>query len=125
MKKFILGSIVAFTIVTSLLGKITADEREEYRQLAEQGDSGAQELHAWALKNGWGGAKNLEAAQKYFRRSAEQGDAFPQLNYALMLKNGEGGKVDLEAAKEYFRLSAEQGNACAQSEYDKILKKGE
>ena len=84
----------------------------EWRPLAEQGVSEAQNALGVMYANGLGVPKNAVEAVKWYRKAAEQGDPLAQNN------------LDAEAVK-WYRKAAEQGLPDAQNNLGLMYDKGE
>lgn len=86
----------------------------KFRQLAEQGDTGAQFLLGLMYAGGHGVPRNTVEAVKWYRMAAEQGGAEAQYNLGFMYDEGMGVPENDEEAAKWYQRSAEQGNADAQ-----------
>ena len=83
-------------------------------QMAESGDTNAQNALGVMYAEGEGIPQNSGEAAKWFRRAAGLGDAWAQFNLGVMCHDGKGvSQDDVEAAK-WWRCAAEQGLAEAQ-----------
>ena len=88
--------------------------KEYLLKAAEQGHSGAQCVLGWCYANGYGVAKDMSEAVKWYRKAAEQGFAEAQCNLGLAYLNGEGVAKDKAEAVKWWRKAVEQGHAIAQ-----------
>ena len=96
-------------------GFAEAQDIEEIRQAAEQGDARAQFLLGSMYMNGEGVPKHFREAAKWYRQAADQGHASAQLNLGYMYDKGEGVPEDDPEAVKWYRKAAEQGDTSAQS----------
>jgi len=87
---------------------------QEWRPLAEQGDSDAQAMLGTMYDEGKGVPQDYTEAVKWYRLAAEQGYARAQTNLGNRYNNGEGVPQDYAEAAKWYQLAAEQGNAYAQ-----------
>ena len=83
------------------------------RQLAEQGDAGAQNNLGNMYDSGEGVAENDAEAVKWYRLAADQGEAAAQYNLAGMYYRGEGVPESKVDAYFWWNLAAAQGDANA------------
>ena len=84
------------------------------RQLAEQGDAGAQFNLGAMYAKGLGVARDYAEAIRWYRRAAKQGEARANFNLGVMYWNGRGVPQDQAAAIRWCTRSAEQGLALAE-----------
>ena len=92
-----------------------ANDINQYRKAAEQGDATAQYNLGLMYARGQGVVKSDKEAVKWFQKAAEQGHATAQYNLGLMYALGQGVvKSDKKAAFKWVRKAAEQGHAAAQ-----------
>ena len=126
----ILGILMIGLLLTTSLGKVSADPLEDgiasyqrgdfaaalrlFRPLAEQGDASAQSNLGVMYEQGRGVAQNYREAMRLFRLAAMQGDASAQSNLGVMYYTGQGIAQDFREAMRWYRLGAGQGNAEAQ-----------
>ena len=87
---------------------------QEFRPLAEQGNSSAQNYLGLMYAEGSGVAQDDRQAVEWFRKAAEQGNADAQFVLWFMYAEGSGGAQDDRQAMEWLGKAAEQGNAGAQ-----------
>ena len=118
--------LVAFAVLAGFQPRTTkAQDIDQLRKTAEQGDSCAQSILGLMYDKGEGVPEDDRKAVKWFRLAAEQGHAEAQFNLGLMYDKGEGvPESDLEAGK-WFRLAAEQGHAEAQFNLGYMYANGE
>ena len=88
---------------------------QEWRPLAERGESDAQYNLGLMYSNGQGVLQDDAEAVRWYRLSAEQGFAPAQFNLGVRYNNGQGVPQDDTEAVKWWRLAAEQGNASAQN----------
>ena len=88
---------------------------EEWRPLAEAGDSLAQYSLGLMYKSGQGVPQDDKKAFKWYKLAAEQGFIDAQNNLGFMYSNGQGVPQDYAEAVKWYRLAADQGDAGAQS----------
>ena len=84
------------------------------RELAEAGDTAAQNELGYRYQNGRDVVQDYAGAVSWFRRAAEQGFALGQTNLGFMYGTGRGVTQDDGEAVRWFRRAAEQGNASGQ-----------
>ena len=107
--------------------KQATDEIEKAKnamQIANNGDSAAQNNYGVMLLNGKGVRKNVAAAARYFQASADQGCIEGMHNCGFALENGAGVPKNLPAAARYFKAAADKGFKSAQNSYAQLLYKG-
>ena len=81
-------------------------EIEDARKAAEQGDAQAQSYLGFVYSNGYGVAKDLVEAVKWYRKAAEQGDAIAQNYLGFVYSNGEGVAKDRVEGYAWINLAA-------------------
>ena len=91
----ILGILMIGLLLTTSLGKVSADPLEDGIAAYQRGD--------------------FAAALRLFQPLAEQGDASAQSNLGVMYEQGRGVAQNYREAMRLFRLAAIQGDASAQS----------
>ena len=82
---------------------------------ADRGSAMAQVNMGLMLRNGYGVAKDLEAAATWYRKAADQGLARAQWLLGRMYENGEGVPQDIAKAAKWHSLSADQGSRSEQT----------
>ena len=87
----------------------------EWRPLAEQGFTGAQNNLGTIYEHGLGVAQDYAEAVRWYRAAAKHGFASAQNNLAFMYQHGRGVTQDYAEAVRWFRAAAEQGYASAQN----------
>ena len=87
---------------------------QEWRPLAEQGNTDAQSNLGLMYQNGEGVLQDYAEAIKWYRLAAEQGLASAQYNLGNMVRRGSGVLQDYAEAVKWYRLAAEQGYTSAQ-----------
>ena len=90
-------------------GPAKAQDLEQLRKAAEQGDTGAQYNLGYIYDKGEGVPENDREAVKWFRKAAEQGHAEAQYSLGLMYANGHGVGKDYVKAYAWANLAAVQG----------------
>jgi TPR repeat protein len=88
---------------------------QEWRPLAEQGDSDAQFNLGSMYSTGQGVLQDDAEAARWYRLAAEQGFADAQFNLGVRYSNGKGVPQDYAEAVKWYRLAAEQGEDNAQN----------
>ncbi len=91
-----------------------AEEQQELRRAAAQGDADAQYKLGIAYYHGEGVPEDEVEAVKWYRKAAEQGHAEAQYRLGLAYVDGEGVPWDNVAGFEWLRKAAVQGQAEAQ-----------
>ena len=89
--------------------------RDEWRPLAESGQSNAQFNLALLHANGFGVPRSPDEARRWFAAAAEQGNTQAQYNLALMLQAGDGIERDIRGARRWYEKAARDGLAAAQN----------
>ncbi len=84
------------------------------RPLAASGDATAMTLLGELYLQGFGTAKNVNLAAKWYERAANKNEKFANFAFATMLYEGEGVKRDINRAQLYFLKAAELGHPGAQ-----------
>jgi|TARA_B110000908_G_scaffold11742_1_gene13710 TPR repeat protein len=87
---------------------------QEWRPLAEQGNSDAQKDLGVMYYTGQGVSQDYAEAVKWYRLAAEQGNADAQSNLAEMYYKGQGILLDYDEAAKWLQLVAKDGSAPAQ-----------
>ncbi len=87
----------------------------EFRPLAEQGNSAAQNMLGAMCNEGQGTPQDFPRAVKWFHKAAEQGNANAQYNLAGMYAKGEGVKRDYPTAYMWLALAAAQDSKHAKA----------
>ncbi len=88
----------------------TAEDLDELRSKAEQGNVVAQFNLGVAYANGQGVPQNDMEAVRWYRKAVEFHHAGAQNNLGLMYKNGDGVPQSDTEAVRWWRLAADQGN---------------
>ena len=109
-----LNTILLFLLIIGFSGRVSGQDFQETKRLAERGLAFAQVNLALMYDNGEGVPENDAEAVRWYRLAAEQGYASGQYNLGLMYDLGEGVPEDDAEAVRWYRLAAEQGNAAAQ-----------
>lgn len=97
--------------VVAALGKTMP--LEEIRELAEQGDAGAQYRMGRMLLTGKGMDKDESQGVEWLRKAAGQGMADAQYRLAICLQKGIGTERDEQEAKRWLEEAARNGNKTA------------
>ena len=92
----------------------TKTSNEYLLRAAKQGHSRAQYVLGLRYAHGYGVAKDMSEAVKWYRKAADQGYAEAQCNLGLAYLNGEGVAKDKAEAVKWWRKAVEQGHAIAQ-----------
>ena len=90
-------------------GTAKAQDLEQLRKAAEQGDAETQYNLGYMYDKGEGVPENDREAVKWFRKAAEQGYALAQYGLALMYANDDGVGKDYVKAYAWANLAAVQG----------------
>jgi TPR repeat protein len=85
----------------------------EWKPLAEQGDTDAQHNLGWMYGNGKGVLKDYKQAVKWYQKAADQGGADAQHNLGVMYAYGKGVLKDLSKAKYWIKKAYENPDASA------------
>ena len=103
-RAFVLATMLSFMVFTPVsaqdlmkgMGAYDAGDYltalQEWRPLAEQGDSDAQYFLGVMYKNGQGVPQDDAESVQWYRLAANQGDADAQYNLGVMYKNGKGSR---------------------------------
>lgn len=87
---------------------------QEWRPLAEAGDTGVQVLIGHMYYSGQGVLQDNSEAVNWYRRSAEKGNPDGQISLGSMYYQGLGVTKDQQEAARWYRMAADQGSATAQ-----------
>jgi len=87
----------------------------EWRPLAEQGDSVAQHHLAWLYLTGRGVPQDNEEAIRWLRKAAEQKNSDAQTNLGSLYLLGDTIPQDYTEARKWLRTAAALGNSHAQT----------
>ena len=90
-------------------GPAKAQDLEQLRKAAEQGDTRARYNLGHIYDKGEGVPENDREAVKWFRKAAEQGHALAQFNLGLMYAKSDGVGKDYVKAYAWANLAAAQG----------------
>jgi TPR repeat protein len=110
-----------FVLLLSLCFPLQAQQRAEseefyhVKQLAEQGDAGAQASLAQYYKTGTGTDRSLADAVMWFSRSSAQGNAAGHFGLGRMYYRGQGVEQDYVKSFRLYELAAQSGHASAQA----------
>jgi len=96
---------------------------KEFRLLAEQGDTSAQNNLGLMYGNGQGVPQDYQEAVRWFRLAAEQGFALAKNNLGAMYIDGKGVSTDYIQAYLWMTLAAEQGFGPAKELLETLQKK--
>ena len=105
---------LTFLFLFSGSSVVFADDWQDLRLAAEQGDDLAQYNMGVMYAKGEGVPQDYKEAAKWYRLSAEQGFAQAQSNLGSMYAAGEGVPQDYKEAVRWTQLAAEQGHPYAQ-----------
>ena len=97
----------------------------EWRPLAEEGNTEAQNMLGYMYRYGQGVPQDFEQARLWYRRAADLGNARAQNNLGAMYRQGLGVPQDYQEAFRWFLRAAEQGNGGAQNHVGLMYYKGE
>ena len=110
-------------------GIAEAQNIEQLRKAAEQGDTLAQRELGDRYRNGEGVPEDYREAMKWYRKAAEQGDPVIQVTlgdfYRYPALYGLGVPQDYREAVKWYRKAAEQGNISAQFLLGDMYSEGE
>ncbi|MEO8165560.1 MAG: tetratricopeptide repeat protein [Betaproteobacteria bacterium] len=84
-----------------------AKAMEEFKALADQGNSEGQYFVGFLYHNGFGVKPDQAEALKWFQKAAQQGDVRAQYYAGIMFASGKGAPKDLQKAVMWLKLSAE------------------
>ena len=82
---------------------------KEFRPLAEQGNTVAQNNLGLMYEKGQGVPQDYQEAARWFRLAAEQGHALAQNNLGVVYGKGQGVKQDYVIAHKWTNLAAANG----------------
>lgn len=100
-----------------------AENQEDFRKSAEQGQAEAQYHMGVIYSTGLGAETDYDEALKWYRQAAEQGHARAQYNLGMMYYFGKGVPEDKVAAYQWVILSAERGEQTAIDAMPELAKK--
>ena len=92
-------------------------ELESLRQLAQQGDAGAQYNLGFVYERGLGVPQDDVEAARWTRLAADQGHALAQLSLGDMYAYGRGVPQDYVEAHKWVNLAASRATGAAQKRY--------
>ena len=78
--------------------------------LAKYGDPKAQNLLGWLYENGFGTARDVAEAARWYRKAADQGLPLAQNNLGILYREGRGVSKDLTEAARWFDRAATAGH---------------
>ncbi|MDT8376525.1 MAG: tetratricopeptide repeat protein [Mariprofundaceae bacterium] len=121
-------ALVVFAIMTysgfdDQMVSYVAENQDEFRKSAEQGDAGAQYHLGVMYSTGTGVETDYNEALKWYRLAAEQGHAKAQYNLGMMYYFGKGLPEDKAAAYQWVILAAERGEPAAMEAMTELAKK--
>jgi TPR repeat protein len=94
---------------------IRSDSADALRELAEEGDPGAQCSLGLRYETGERVLQDYAEAVQWYRKAAEQGHARAQFSLGLMYSEGKGVPKSFAEAVLWWRRAAERGDTGAQS----------
>ncbi|MGA2960939.1 MAG: RodZ domain-containing protein [Candidatus Korobacteraceae bacterium] len=103
-------AVVCFVLSLSA----AAQNIDELKRRAQQGDSSAQTSLGMKYQNGEGVQKDYAEAARWFRKAAEQGNASGQNNLGVMYLSGRGVAKNNAEAVHWFHKAADQGSSMGQ-----------
>ena len=92
-----------------------------WQKLAARMDPHGMAMYGRCLADGYGIAKNLQRAVRYYRDSAELDDPTGQMCYAQCCATGTSVAKNLREAEKYFKMAVNQGSSEAQAQYGVFL----
>ena len=99
--------LIAFVVLAVLQpGPAKAQDIEQLRKAAEQGNATAQGNLGLMYNNGEGLPQDYQEAVIWYRKAAEQGNASAQFSLGLRYANGEGVPQDYVQAHKWVNLAA-------------------
>lgn len=98
---------------------------EQWRTMAERGDTDAQFNLGCAYLVGWGVGRDATAAVSWFEAAAEGDDARAQFNLGVIHAAGIGVQRDMQRAFRWFKAAADQGDLEAQFNLGSMYTNGE
>ena len=104
--------LIAFAILAGVQpGPTEAQDIEQLRKLAEQGNASAQHILGNRYRIGQGVPQDYDETLKWYRLAAAQGIAETQYNLGVMYYKGEGIPQNFSEAVKWFRKAADQNYA--------------
>lgn len=98
---------------------------EQWRTMANRGDTNAQFSLGCAYLVGWGVGRDATTATSWFEAAAEGGDVNAQFNLGVIHAAGDGVQRDLQTASRWFKMAANQGYLEAQFNLGSMYENGE
>ena len=113
-KNKLLATLFSMLFAVMPLAVLSADDLEEVRKSAAQGDSQSQFSMGQRYEAGKGGVeRDLGKAAEWFRKAALQGYAKAQTNLGNFYRAGKGGiDKDYGEAMRWYRKAAGQDDTC-------------
>jgi TPR repeat protein len=108
-------SLLITAVYLALSASAAAQDIDELRRLAQQGDSNAQTMLGMRYQNGDGVQRDDAEAVRWYRKAAQMGNASGQFNLGKMYQNGRGVAQDNGEAVHWYRKSADQGYSMGQN----------
>jgi TPR repeat protein len=108
--------LVALLVSFALSASAAAQDINELKTRAQQGDVNAQFDLGLKYQLGVGVKQDSVEAVRWYRKAAEQGDAHAQSNLGVMYRNGYGVPKDYAEAARWYRKAADQGDIGGQTE---------
>lgn len=97
---------------------------QQFRKLANEGDSRAQYYLAYMMDSGLGTAKDEAGASSWYKKSAQQ-DYLPAIVYmGYMYSSAHGVQRDDKEAFKWYTRAAQMGDAIAQNNLATMLQRG-
>lgn len=94
--------------------RLAERSRPRLEELAQAGNSEAQDVLGNFFNMGIGCQQDLRLAVSWYRKAAEQNLARAQLHLGQMYESGKGVSTDPTEAVKWYRMAAEQNNSFAQ-----------
>lgn len=98
---------------------------EQWRTMAERGDTDAQFNLGCAYLVGWGVGRDATAAASWFEAAADGDDARAQFNLGVIHAARVGVQRDMQRAFKWFKAAADQGDLEAQFNLGSMYTNGE
>ena len=102
---------------------VFAQQREKWRELAEQGDPQSQRQLGMMYYLAQGIDVDYDVAHKWMGKAAEHGDDIAQMTLGVMNREGHGVPQNNVRAHMWFSISAQAGNRNAGIHLEKLAPK--
>ena len=96
---------------------------EQFKELADDGNHGAQYYLGEMYRQGNGVQINLQEALKWYSLSSETNNAAPQYRLGNIYESGQAGSEDLKAAYMWYALASINGHGAGKQSMERVAER--